>query len=235
MSVPPRPGCTAAGSRDSPEREPMSDSRLVRRLPTILAEVVSVVFAVLVALAVDQWWEEREEARLAADTLEAVAREIRGNRSELVEKGDPGGAPGVLARVDSAIAAFREGRKPGNLAVTWDLALLSSAAWETAQLTGTIRRIPLDLAVDLAQLYEMQRYFGRTQDDLASTIGEIPPRIETEPVSVLLELRFRYANAASVRGTLSALYACTLVRLEGPEIPESADCPGGSGGDAPAP
>ncbi|NIP82979.1 MAG: hypothetical protein GWM90_28630, partial [Gemmatimonadetes bacterium] len=58
----------------------MTDSRPPRRLPAILAEIVSVVFAVLLALAVDEWWEERELARFGDRTLDAIAQEIRGNR-----------------------------------------------------------------------------------------------------------------------------------------------------------
>lgn len=203
----------------------MVESRQSRRLLTILAEVVSVVFAVLVALAVDEWWEDREEVRMAERSLEVVAREIRENRAELLDDGGTGAADPTGAGLDSAIAAFRAGREPSEVKVHWSVALLSSAAWETAQLTGTVGRMPLDLVVDLAQLYEFQRFYSRSQDQLTATIADIGARIEAEPVPVLLELRSRYAATSELRATLATLYACTLVRLEGPGVDEAGECP----------
>jgi hypothetical protein len=208
-----------------PATAPMPDSRIADRLPTLLAEVASVVFAVLLALALDAWWDGRERARLADQTLAVVAREIRGNREELRPAAEAPSTARVVAALDSAITAYREDREPESLGVNWDVALLSSAGWETAQLTGVIQDMELDRVIDLAQLYEMQRFYSRYQEQLAATIAEMAARVETEPVAMLLELRFRYAFTASLRETLSTLYACTLVSLEGREIAEAEDCP----------
>jgi hypothetical protein len=52
-------------------------------LPRVLAESVLIVFSVLLALAVDQWREDRELARQVRDARQAFANEIRGNRDLL--------------------------------------------------------------------------------------------------------------------------------------------------------
>jgi hypothetical protein len=52
-------------------------------LPRVLAESVLIVFSVLLALAVDQWREDREVAREVREAREAFAREMRGNRDLL--------------------------------------------------------------------------------------------------------------------------------------------------------
>ena len=105
----------------------MSDAATSRArswLGGALAEATLVVFAVLVALAVDEAWEDRENVRLAERTVEAIAGEIRRNRSELMpEKGAPPDTR--LADLGSALAAYREGREPTELAVHWDYELLS--------------------------------------------------------------------------------------------------------------
>lgn len=52
-------------------------------LPRVLAESVLIVFSVLLALAVDQWREDRELARQVREARQAFANEIRGNRDLL--------------------------------------------------------------------------------------------------------------------------------------------------------
>ena len=52
-------------------------------LPRVLVESVLIVFSVLLALAVDQWREDRELAREVAEARAAFANEMRGNRDLL--------------------------------------------------------------------------------------------------------------------------------------------------------
>lgn len=188
----------------------------------LFAEIVSVVFAVLVALALDEWWEERENAAMAEASLVAIAREMRENRDELSSE-DGEEVAGMMERLDSAIALFDRGERPEGASVNWDLALLSSAAWETAQLSRATTHMELDRVVNLAQVYEFQRYYSRIQDDLFDAISGL--RAGDGIADELRGLRSRMATATGLRRSLAELYACTLVGLEGPAIPEAEDCP----------
>jgi hypothetical protein len=51
--------------------------RLREKLPELLLEAVSVVFAVLLALAVDEWRETRSRNALAARARASILEEIR--------------------------------------------------------------------------------------------------------------------------------------------------------------
>ena len=204
----------------------MSENPRARGATTILAEIASVVFAVLLALAVDQWWEDRERAQFADRALASIAEEMRGNRDQLLKDTLALAPAPVLATLDSAVHVIRTGGEPlGGVAVTWSAALLSSAAWETARMTGATEEIALERVIDLAQLYEFQRVFSEVQAGLSSTMLDLAARMEQEPLAALLEFRGRYAHAASLRQTLSTLYACQLVALEGPDADEAGDCP----------
>ena len=55
-------------------------------LPRVLAESVLIVFSVLLALAVDQWREDRELQREVREARIAFANEIRGNRDLLTSE-----------------------------------------------------------------------------------------------------------------------------------------------------
>ncbi len=197
----------------------------MRRLPGILAEVVSVIFAVLVALAVDEWWEERENTAMADRMVDAIAEEIRGNRAELLDAGGPGGQEDVTADLGSAIATLREGREPQTVQVDWDVALLSSGAWEAARVSGATQHMELDRLIALAQLYELQRLYADVQDDLVSLIADIPAGMEQAPVQTLLSVQSRFTVAADLRDNLATLYACSMAELDGPDAWETADCP----------
>lgn len=200
-------------------------SGIRRRLPRILAEIASVIFAVLVALTADEWWEEREEIADAERMTGAIVEEIRGNRQELLDPDEPDPANAIMADLDSAIALLRDGREPDGLSVTWDVALLSSAAWEAAQVSRATQHMELDLLIDLAQIYEFQRMYAETQDDLVSLISDLPAGMESAPLQTLLSVRSRFAVASNLRSTLATIYACRLSDMEGPDAAEAEDCP----------
>ncbi len=213
-----------------------------------LGEGVMIVFAVLAALAVDEWWEDRENVELAERATEAVVRELRRNREELEPAADAPTLEAFHADIDRAIAQLRteadratardagpEGEDPsgedgtgeasGNLGIDWNVGLLSSAAWQTAQVTRATQFMPLEQVIDLAQVYEVQRFFAVQQDALVSRIAMVGARMETDPVPALIEIRGQYGVVVALRDSLRRIYACTLRTLEGPDAPEAADCP----------
>lgn len=203
----------------------MAESRFLKRLPTLLTEVASIIFAVLFALAVDQWWDGRENVRMAHRATAAIAQEIRENRQELLGDDDGPEPASMLAALDSAVASYRAGEKPRGFGVNWDVALLSASAWETAQMTRATQYMEMDRLISLAKLYELQRVFSRNQDELVSLIAGFRGRLEDEPVAALLDFRSRLAVMIGLRSTLSTIYACTLVQLEGPDAVEEGACP----------
>jgi hypothetical protein len=205
----------------------MADTRVRRWLFQALAEAAFVVFAVLVALAVDEWWEDRERAELAVRTTEAIAGEIRRNRDQLISNRTGADPAALVAALDSAIAAYRDDRPPGDVSVNWNVVLLSSAAWEIARLNEITRTMDLDRVMRLAELYELQGFFARNQDALASMISDVGARMETEPVMALSQVRSRLRLTASLGQTLTTVYACALERLEGPGAVEPDACPEG--------
>src|SRR5262245_21856053 len=75
--------------------------RLRDKLPELLLEAASVVFAVLLALAVDEWRETQSQKALAARARASILEEIRGNESELRNTRDKNRA--LLQRIEKAL------------------------------------------------------------------------------------------------------------------------------------
>lgn len=191
----------------------------------VLAEGALIVFAVLVALAADEWWEEQEFEALADRATVAITREIRRNLVDLEPDPDAPALEDLMASIDEGVEVYRQGERPRGFGVTWNVGLLSSAAWDTAQITQATHHMPLDQVIDLAQMYEFQRFFQSRQNDLVQLIATMESRLETAPVQALLELKSQYAILTELRTNLRALYACRLVDLLGPDIDEASDCP----------
>ncbi len=92
------------------------------RLPGMARESVAVLAAILVAFALDAWWDERREREEMLDALDAVTVEIERN----------------LVLLDEAIAENR-----GQAAVGLEVLALE---------TGDIEMLPVDEALRLSQL-----------------------------------------------------------------------------------
>src|SRR5262245_21855151 len=80
--------------------------RLRDKLPELLLEAASVVFAVLLALAVDEWRETKSQKALAARARASILEEIRGNESELRDARDKNHA--LMQRIEEALLRVKQ-------------------------------------------------------------------------------------------------------------------------------
>jgi hypothetical protein len=180
-----------------------------RKLPELALEAASVVFAVLVALAVDGWREDRANEEIARQAIRSIATEIRGNRDELQSARN---ANMELMRTleEAAGASGLE-----SLDVRFEYSLLAAAAWQTAQVTRAVHFMEFGTVQRIARLYHLQALFEEGQRgmlDLMSGMAEIlgsdadrVPGLLLGRLQVVMELE---------RG-LSEAYDSVLEELEG--------------------
>jgi len=167
-----------------------------------------VVFAVIVALGVDEWREDRSNADLADRALAGVVAEVRSNRDELLSSQESNQE--LLTTVRNAAA---DTVLPDDFSVNYEYSLISSSAWETAQVTRATQYMTLDQVQQLARLYGLQGLFQRSQDqvmDMIMTMGEVADR---DPESIPRLLRGPLTNAVGLQGLLVQVYDSTLVSL----------------------
>lgn len=181
------------------------------RFPELAVEAAMVVFALAVALGVDEWREDRQNEELAARALDGIAAEIRSNRSELSANAQANQE--LLVRVREA---RRGGVLPEDFNVTFEYSLISSSAWESAQVTRATQFIPLEQVQTLAKLYGLQNLFLESQDrvmDFILTVGDIAER---EPERIPRLLLGPLGSAVGMGGLLIQAYDSSLVRLGSP-------------------
>lgn len=146
-------------------------ARLREKLPEILIEAASVVAALLLALAINNWSEQRQVDQRAMAARAAILAELHENREEL--KGVQPELTKILDRLRSVARAEDGG--PGEMKVDLSIALLSSAAWNAATATRASQNLELGWITRMAKVYELQENYLRAQNLAVDQLSSIPP------------------------------------------------------------
>lgn len=203
-----------------PERE---TRRSTIQWPIVFAEVISIVAAVLIALAVDEWWEDRENVEMAETALAAVVEEVRSNRLRLV--GAQEAIDVVLRELQQAEALLENDQTPEGLGIDYSVALLSTAAWQTAQVTRAVHYLEWETVASIASVYDLQAFFLRNQDQLTDLIAELGADDSDDPAPTVRRISARFRMVAGFRNALAGAQACLLVQVERATEQEADACP----------
>lgn len=160
-------------------------------------EAVMVVFAVLVALAVDEWRQEGELEARVERARSAVLAELTSNRDELRVGMASVDAmyEGVIEMLDRLDAG--EALTQGSLGA--ELPDFSDAAWETARVTGVVAYMDYALVLQTARVYETQDQTVDLQNLVILSVGRLTARgfdrdVLTDLKGQLFIVRQMYAN-----------------------------------------
>lgn len=164
-------------------------TRLLEKLPEILIEAASVVSALILALALNQWNESREIAARASSARAAILAELTENRGE-IERARPAlkaivqDLRGVIGNKDSSVR---------QLNVNLGVSLLSSAAWRAALATQATQTIDFQWMTKVAKVYELQDNYLRVQASAVEQLTSIPadPDLAGPQVAGMLVSRMR--------------------------------------------
>jgi AcrR family transcriptional regulator len=183
--------------------------RLREKLPELLLEAASVVFAVLLALAVDEWRETRSRNALAERARASILEEIRGNESELRRTQDKNRA--LLQRIEETLARGRQGPEM-SLEFNFQIALVSSASWHTAQMTQAASLLDFDWARRVSKVYEFQDLYVTSQSVVVDRISGISEILEDDPRRMLTIIADRLRVNLRLQDSLLEEYGKILRR-----------------------
>lgn len=169
-----------------------------------LVESLLVVGSILLALAVDEWSEERENAELADQSLGIFEQEILRNQARLEDVAPFHRGMRDLVdqmRLDPPAVADLRGVTEGIQAP-----VLLNTAWETSLATGALTHMEVSVVSALSLTYSMQNRF------MTQVQGERPPRIvggDMSPAELRArtEATFEYLSALTAgESELLAVY-----------------------------
>ena len=131
-------------------------------------ESVLVVVSILLALAVDEWREERAFAQLADQSLGIFEREIRQNQARLEDA-----APfhnGIRDLLGQAMDQKNASMDLRGIMEGVEIPVILNTAWETALATGALTHMDVETVSALSLTYSIQ-------DRFIATSGRDRPRI----------------------------------------------------------
>jgi len=192
----------------------MSDARdgLRRRLPDLLIEALFIFLAVVLALAAEEWREGRDRRELADRALRSVAEEMRSNLEELERTG-----PVNEDRADSArvmLERLGSSRDLEDADIGLEVSLLSTAAWQSAQMSQAVQYLDLETMRELSEVYEIQALFERMQDGMVDRIGELTRVAEEDPRAAVRQGLGGISMLLQLRDVLVQVYRNTLEQLD---------------------
>ncbi|HEX5045725.1 MAG TPA: hypothetical protein VFX89_01295 [Gammaproteobacteria bacterium] len=164
-----------------PRRKP------ILTLKEALVELSIVVAGILIALSLDGLREWQGHRSLAAEARSNLLAEIRGNKAEIDR---------ALATYDGAIKNYNHARAivqrlineeqlaDKEMSIGFELARLSRAAYDTAEITGAFGHMKYQDVRRFAGIYDLQRKYETLQDQSLSYVS-----VAAAPASLLDEPR----------------------------------------------
>ena len=190
----------------------MSTSRMRGRLPELLLEAAMIFFAVVLALAAEEWREKKDRAELADRALRSVVEEMRSNLEELEGTGERNTERLEAARV--VLAELEAGRDQGDADVGLEVALLSAAAWQSAQMSQAVQYLDFDVMRDLSEVYEIQDLYDRMQAGAVDNMAELMRIAEQDPAAAVRQGMISLSVLTDLHRSLMEVYSNTLEELE---------------------
>jgi hypothetical protein len=177
-------------------------TRLAEKLPEILIEAASVVFALLLALALNQWNERRELRERGEAVRAAIRAELAENRAE-IEASRPN-LEDIRRRlrdvIDGKDAAAHE------LTVNLGVSLLSAAAWHAALATQASETIDFKWMATIAKIYELQDNYLHVQAAAVDQLTSIPAGGDSGAKAIAGSLIARIDGLAQLADGLAKAY-----------------------------
>jgi hypothetical protein len=173
---------------DAMPRRTTLRERLREKLPEILIEAASVVVALLLALAINAWNQNRELRERAETARAGILAELRANRDDI-----DAARPKLRAIVDSLREKLaKDAPEPHEVTVLLGVTQLSSASWHAALATDAMRTVDFAWISEVARVYEVQDEYLRLQQNALDQISSIPadPTLGGKAVAASLMPRF---------------------------------------------
>ena len=185
-----------------PAARPSLRERLTEKLPEILIEAASVVIALLLALALNGWNEDRQMRERVDTARAAILAELRGNQQEIKDA-----RPKLKEIVDRLTAAADDDAPATHeLQITLGISLLSAAAWHAALATQASQEIDFAWMTRVAKIYEQQENYLRVQGVAVDQLTAIPADRSASEKQVAQSLVARMSALSQLADGLSRSY-----------------------------
>ena len=142
--------------------------RVADQWPQLLTEMFSVVLAVLLALAVNQWREDQARIALAEEALVKVTHEVTDNRRRLQETLEEQKAQ--LEQLRTKIEELAETPDQEGFSINLTAESLRDTSWQTTLVTGAVRSMSFETIAILSDVYRLQGLVDRAVERMLDSM-----------------------------------------------------------------
>lgn len=183
----------------------------------ISIEMFSVVFAVFLALLIDEWRSNKANQQLAEKAYTNIITELSTNKESLTATLVVHDS--LLRIMDSAI--IRIEKNDTNLSVSingFNFGLLSDAAWEATKNTNAINFMDFDNIMDISSAYDVQKIYSKQMDGfLNDQLLGLGNDTQKDRISQLYLLQSYITRLNSIGHQLINIYEEVITKLESGE------------------
>jgi len=193
-------------------------------LPRVLFESMLIILSILVALGLDEWREDRQDAENIEHALSNFLSEVQQNKSR-VEDAAPfnQGLRHVLGRRQE-VKAIESVATYVNIVESYNPVVLQSTAWETAIATGALAKLDYNLVSNLSLTYSLQnRYQQLSRDGMIELTN--PQNLSAEKLDLAVYNSVRFLDdITSMESELGVIYseAARVLRTAISELTDDA-------------
>ncbi|HQU74378.1 MAG TPA: hypothetical protein PKV71_16005 [Calditrichia bacterium] len=184
----------------------------------ILVEIFSVVFAVLLALWVNEWRSVLEHRDLAGTALEHLLAEVRHNQAEINESLE--GHRKMLDTLNFYIRGLENADESrinvlsDRFTYSYSHSVLNNTAWQTASITQAVRYMPYAQTEALSSIYELQSIYQEHGNGIFRNLGSVSFYDATFP-TVIKSAHFNVALSLNIEEKLDSSYTVFLRNYAG--------------------
>ncbi len=185
----------------------MASRQISDWLPRVMFESMLIVLSILVALYLDEWRDDRQDAENIEHALANFVSEIQQNRAR-VEDAAPFnlGLRHVLNRRQE-VRAIESVATFVNIFESYNPVVLQSTAWETAIATGALAKMDYNLVSALSLTYSLQNRYQQVSGNGMAQMTS-PQNLSEEKLDLAVYNAIRYLDTVTGMETeLGVVYA----------------------------
>ncbi|MBO6497133.1 MAG: hypothetical protein JJ978_16305 [Roseivirga sp.] len=166
-------------------------------------EFLSIVVAVVLAMALTEWRQDALNNRLAEKSLENIIAEIKDNREDLLL--DSAKITKDLIFMRGWISAFEEKEEKGEFSLNFDYSFLNRAALDVAINNQSMTFIDFDINMELAEIYNTQEFYSTKALDVFDAMSDLTTSTHhTESPEFLANVKGFQFQLGLVMGSINA-------------------------------
>ncbi|WP_420384697.1 hypothetical protein [Roseivirga sp.] len=137
-------------------------------------EFLSIVVAVVLAMALTEWRQDYLNRKLAQQSLKNIIEEVSENRRELMN--DSSQVASDIKTLDNWLALnVNDTESTEGLGVGFSFSFLGQSALEVAKINNSLTYLPNEVNMEIAEIYAAQEFYSENAVKLFDILGNLGP------------------------------------------------------------